>query len=191
MSIDLESLGFTKEELQERVINQLCKQVMTGTACDEDGNEHFEDSAFAKKLTKNVKEHIDATVAKMAEKHILPRVAEYIENLTLQKTNSWGEKTGEKLTFIEYLTKQAEVYMNEEVNYDGKNKKQCDSYSWKSTQTRLAHLVHQHLHYSIETAMKNALQIANSAITTGIQETVKLKLKEISEGLKVSLQLPR
>jgi hypothetical protein len=37
--------------------------------------------------------------------------------------------------------------------------------------------------------MKNALQIANSAIAQGIQETVKLKLEEISKKLKTSVEI--
>ncbi len=183
----LESLGFTKEELQQRVIDQLCGQVMSGKGFDEDGNEYSDDSEFARKLKVSVQNHINKTVEAIAEKHILPRITEFIENLTLQQTNKWGEKTGQKLTFIEYLTKQAEVYMNETVDFSGKTKAE-DSYNWRGTQTRLTYLVHQHLHYSIETAMKDALKIANSTIATGIQETVRLKLNEIGQKLQVTVK---
>jgi hypothetical protein len=187
-AITLESLGFTQEELQERVIERLCQQVLQSTGYDEDGEEYSTDSKLAKTLERRVKEHVDLTINAMGEKHVLPNVGTYIENLTLQATNKWGERTGAKVTFIEYLTQRAEAYMAEEVNFEGKPKG-SDSYNWKGTQTRLTHMIHQHLHYSIETAMKNALQIANSAIAEGIEKTVKLKLAEISGSLKTTVAI--
>lgn len=188
-AITLESLGFTQEELQERVVAKLCEQVLRSAGYDEDGDEYSVDSKLAKTLERRVKEHVDVTINGMAEKHVLPNVSTYIENLTLQATNRWGERNGTKLTFIEYLTQRAEAYMQEEVDFQGKPKG-ADSYSWKGTQTRLTHMVHQHLHYSIESAMKTALQTANSAIATGIQDTVKLKLAEITKSLQTTVKVP-
>ncbi|WP_414553237.1 hypothetical protein [Stenotrophomonas forensis] len=187
MDITLESLGFTKEELQERVIARICAKLLEGVGYDEDDNEFTTASQFQRQMQARVREQIETTINTIAEREVLPNVATYIENLTLQETNRWGEKTGEKVTFIEYLTRRAEAYMQEKVNFDGKTKDEADSYSWSGTQTRITHLVHQHLHYSIDSAMKDALKIANSAIATGIQETVKTKLAEISTTLKVGV----
>jgi hypothetical protein len=184
MEITLEALGFTKDELQERVIERLCRQIMSGVSLDEDGEEWETDSTFARKLNERVKEQVDASINAIAEKHILPNVAQFIEGLALQETNKWGEKKGAQVTFVEYLIQRAEHYMNEQVDFQGRAKGQ-DSYSWKGTQTRLTHLVHEHLHYSIETAMKQALNIANGAITKGIQETVRIKLDEVAKALKL------
>lgn len=186
-TLSLEALGFTKEELQNRVIERLCSNVLHGKGYDEEGNEFDQESAFARKLEQKVKEQIDVTINTLAQKHVLPNVHAYLENLCLQKTNEWGEKAAKKVTFVEYLTQRAEAYMMEMVNYEGKPKG-TDSYSWTGTQTRITHLVHQHLHYSIEQAMKNALAVANSSISTGIQETVKKKLAEISVALTVKTE---
>lgn len=186
MSIDLTALGFTQEELQKRVVNQICDQLMRREYEDEDGPSYFGESELKRKLDAEIKERINATVEELAEKHILPNVGSYIENLTLQATNKWGEKTGSSLTFVEYLTQRAEAYMNEQVDFQGRDKASVD-YSWKGTQTRLTHLVHHHLHYSIETAMKQALQIATSSIASGLQETVKLKLDQIAKDMKVTV----
>ncbi|MDN7913721.1 hypothetical protein [Burkholderia cepacia] len=186
MNLDLEALGFTKEELQQRVIDQVSKSILSSVGWDDEDGEYDVESKFTKTIQQRVIKHVDNTINALAEKHVLPNVADYIENLTLQATNKWGERTGEKLTFIEYLTQRAEAYMTEKVNHSGKSKAE-DSYSWSGTQTRITYLVNQHLHFSIERAMKDALQIANSAISTGIQETVKLKLGEIAQSLKVSV----
>lgn len=186
--LTLEQLGFTKEELQQRVIDQLCKQALVGVSYDEDGNEAECDSQFSRRLNDAIKKRIDETINAIAEKSVLPNVASYIENLSLQETNKWGEKHGAPVTFIEYLVGRAEAYLQEPVNYEGKAKREGDSYSWKGTQTRLVHLVHEHLHHSISTAMKEAMAVANSQIASGIQETVKLKLAEISTALSVKTE---
>lgn len=74
------------------------------------------------------------------------------------------------------------------MNHDGKTKSQSDSYSWEGEQTRVTHMVQQYLHYTIETAMKKALQNANSQIVKGLEETCKLKLAEISSQLQISVK---
>lgn len=186
--MNLADIGFTKEELQQRVIEHIAAQVMQGTFHDEDGEEFQADSTFARNLQAEVKKQVDATIAAMAEKHVLPNVNAYIENLALQTTNQWGEKAGKPVTFIEYLTQRAEAYMLEMVNYEGKPKG-TDGYSWRPEQTRLASMIHKHLHYSIENAMKEALKIATSSISKGIEETVKLKLTEITSKLKTEVKL--
>ena len=189
--MNLADLGFTKEELQERVVEQCCRLVLEGTFADEEGGEFTDDSKFAKTLKERVKQQIDDTINALAEKHVLPNVSAYIENLTLQQTTKWGEKQGEPVTFIEYLTQRAEAYMQEQVNYEGKSKEECSSsgWSWKGTQTRLAHLIDKHLHYSIENAMKGALSIVTSNISKGIEETVRLKLSELSAQLKAEVKI--
>lgn len=189
MALDIESLGFTKEELQERVIERICRQVLESTGYDPDSGEEYPvESTFKRAVDQRVKETINTSINELAEKYVLPNVAQYIENLTLQATNKWGEKVGEPVTFIEYLTQRAEAYMQEKVDFQGKSKDENNGYSFNGTQTRITHLVHQHLHYSIETAMKQALAIANSSIASGIQETVKLKLDELSKNLSVQVK---
>ena len=189
MGLTIESLGFTKEELQERVVERLCQQILTGVGYDEDGDEFQVESRFAKTVESRCREHIDTTINTLAEKHILPNVAAYVENLTLQETTKWGEKVGKPVTFLQYLTGRAEAYMQEKVDFQGKGKGESGGYSWSGTQTRLTHLVESHLHYSIESAMKDAMQTANSAIAIGIQETVRVKLAEVAQSLKVSAKV--
>jgi hypothetical protein len=112
-----------------------------------------------------------------------------IDNLVLQKTNSWGEKVGKSVTFVEYLIEQAHGYMTEKVDSSGKTKEESGGYSFSGTQTRVAHMIHRHLHFNIETAMKEALATANGSIIKGLEETVKLKLAEILAVLKVTVKV--
>uniref|UniRef100_A0A6H1Z9Y1 Uncharacterized protein n=1 Tax=viral metagenome TaxID=1070528 RepID=A0A6H1Z9Y1_9ZZZZ len=188
MQIDCETIGMSQEELQQRVVEGICNKMLKELKYDtDDGSEYTVPSPFGKTVERAVQDSIDTKIAKIAEKYILPRISEMIETVTLQRTNQWGEKVGDKITFIEYITKQAEHYLTEKVNYEGKSKNESSFSSWSGTQTRIAHMIGQHLHYSIAQAMKDALKIADSAISTGIQETVKLKLAEISAALKVGV----
>jgi hypothetical protein len=186
MSLDLTALGFTKEELQDRVIDQIVQSVMCGKWTDEDGEESLRDSRFKQELDKRIKTRIDDTINALAEKHVLPNVSQYIENLTIQQTNQYGERKGAPVTFIEYLVQRAKDYMQEEVNSSGKTRAE-DSYGFTGKQTRITYLIHQHLHYSIETAMKNSMVLATGEIARGIHETARHKLNEIAASLKVSV----
>jgi hypothetical protein len=188
MSNLLKEIGITKEELQEKVIEKVVRCVLSRNSFDEDGNVEAISSDFSNRLNKLVQEKIQSTIDKIASKSVLPNVEKYIKDLKIQKTNHYGEAKAEPQTIVEYLIQTAENYMTEKVNYDGKTKSQSDSYSWKGEQTRVTHMVHQYLHYSIETAMKNALQNANSQIVKGLEETCKLKLSEISNQLQISVK---
>ena len=186
--ISLEHLGFTKEELQDRIIDRICEKMLTTITTDDEETEFTTSTPFKAKLQTAIQKQIDDSINRLAEKYVLPNVAAYIENLSLQETTRWGESKGQKITFIEYLVQRAEVYMQEQVNYEGKNQKECGGYSFNGTQTRLAHMMHKHLHYSIETALQAAVKDANSKIVEGIQETAKIKLGEISKALKVEVR---
>lgn len=184
----LQTLGFSVEQLQQRVVDQICESLLKRSYEDEDGDCFFGESEFKKKLDSEIKKRVDETINALAEKHVLPNVAQYIENLTIQKTNEWGEKRGETISFIEYLIQRAQDYMQEKVNYEGKAKAESGGYSWSGTQTRITHLIEKHLHYSIEQAMKNSLQIATSEIAKGLHETTRLKLNEIAANMKVEVK---
>lgn len=187
MSIDLKSLGFTQEELQERVVERIVESVMTDRVYGEDGDEYDRHSKFREDLKKRVKVRIDEKIDELAQKFVLPNVSEYIENLTLQETNQWGEKKGQPVTFVEYLVQRAQAYMQEKVDMNGKSKGESTSSYWNGTQSRITHLIHQHLHFQIESAMQDAMKVATGEIARGIHETARHKLNEIAASLKVAV----
>ena len=186
--MNLEELGLTKEEAQERVINHICDRLLLVVGFDDEGEEYGfnRPSTLAQKLDAKIKQRIDEGVAALAEKHILPNAVAYLEKLTLQSTNKWGEVKGQKLTFIEYLTERAEAYLTEVVSFQGKTKEE-DGYNFKGAQTRLTYIVNQHLQYSIETAMKKAVVEANKGLGDALAETAKIQLESIAKKLKVNV----
>ena len=188
--ISIEALGLTKEDIAERVIEQVCHNMLRSVDYHEDGEEEEVPSQFEVKLKERVKAQIDASIENIAGRHVIPNVTDYMEALVLQETNMYGEKKGEPVTFIEYLVQRAEAYIHEKVDMHGKTKAE-DSYNWRGTQTRITYLIDKHLHYSISTAMENALSTANAAIMGGIKDAVEIKLKEVQDSLKVTVKTGR
>lgn len=186
-TVTLEQMGLDQDELQQRLVEAIVNSVMASTGYDEDGDPYPRASGFAKGLRDKLQEALDAQVQAIAEEHVIPRVGEMIENATLQRTNEWGEKAGEPKTFTQYLVQRAEDYLMEPVDYQGKSLER-GSYQSRKTQTRLAHLVDRHLHYGIESAMKQAVKDANDVLASALAETARLKLREIAEQLKINVE---
>lgn len=191
MAVDLELLGMTQEELQDRVINKICADLLTSYLYDDEGESVRGANRFSEKLNKAARERIDQKVKSLADKRLKPKISETIEALCLQETNKWGEAIGKKLTFTEYLVKAAENYLTEEVNHEGVSKKESTWSSWKAYGTRISYLVHKHLQYSIENAMKSAVDNANKSIAEGLEKACKIKLDEIRQKLDVKVNTGR
>jgi hypothetical protein len=184
----LEALGFTKEEVFQRVVDTIVRDLTQSRYEDEDGDHYFGESEFKRGVDKAVRKAIDAKVTAVADTHITPRVSELIDNVTLQQTNSWGEKTGSPVTFTEYLVQRAEAYMVEPLSFDGKTKGESSSYGWSAKTTRVAYMVDRHLHYSIDTAMKKALADANTTIAKGLNDAVTTAIKNITVQVKTEVK---
>lgn len=192
MNIDIAALGITKEDLIDRVVKNITDLVMTAEM-EEDGVTFDEASPLAERLSAHVVDAVNAKVEDLAARFVVPQVADLIETFSLQRTNSWGEKTGEPVTFIEYLTQRADAYLREEVDSDGRSREECSRSGrpWYGSkgQARIAYMIDKHLHYSISTAMQQALQTANSAIVGGIESTIKAKLAELQKGIQISVKV--
>lgn len=186
--LTLAELGLSKEELQERVIERIADQLLSEKICGEDGIASLTTSSFQLSLHARIKSHVEATISKLADETVLPNVSKYIEDLCLQETNKWGETKGAALTFREYLVSRAEYYLREPVNYEGKTKEETgSSYSFSSAQTRITYLVHKHLQYTIESAMKDAVKNVTGVMSGALAETCKIRLQEIVSSLKVNI----
>ncbi len=182
MEFTCEQIGITQEELQERVVAGLVDKIL-GSKADDDEDNHIRLTVLEEAqqiIVGAINDKVDA----IAAAHILPRIEAMIEGLVLQQTNQWGEKKGEPVTFIEYLIERAEAYMTAPVDFEGRAKGEV-SYgsSWKSKTSRIAFMIDRHLQYSIEHALDAVLKDANAVIKGGIEEAVKIKLKEISIAL--------
>lgn len=175
MELNLETLGVTKERIVGLVVDRLVGDLM------DDEND------VAGRIPSLVEAAIKEKVAKLFDEQVAPRVDELVRSVALQPTNRWGEKKGDPMTFVEFLTKEAETFIQEPVTWSGKSKRE-DGYGFTGVQTRLAYMVNQHLHFEIEKVVKASMADANGQLATAITETIKLKLGEILGKARVEVK---
>lgn len=194
--INLASLGITEEALVEKIVNTTVERLLETVGYDVEGDAITEGTALTRRMDKAVtdlnglvQKMLDAKVEELGNLHVKPLIESRLESLVLQRTNSWGEKVGKPVTFIEYLIQRADAYMTAEVDHNGKAQGEGDSYGWRKHSTRVAYLMDKHLQYAIERAMKDALANANSSITKGIADAVKIALAEVQAKLKVEVKV--
>lgn len=185
-----ELLGITQEEIQQKVVDAAVERLMTTVYTDEEGDEYPRRSDWTKRVEDAVLEAIDARVDAIAMEHVEPAIGELIDDCVLQRTNEWGDKKGEPLTFTEYLVQRADGWLQAKVDFNGQSKGQ-GSYGWRPNGTRVEYLIDKHLQYHIKGAMEKALAKANESIAGGIQEAIKVKLAEILNGINVSVKTGR
>ena len=177
---ELALLGFSEEDVLNRLVDRLCERLIETEECYS--------REFGERLEKAIRARADEVLAATMEKHVLPKVTEMIENVTLQETNKWGEARGQKLTFIEFLTLRADAFIREEVDYQGKAKGDDNSYGWRPKGTRIAHMIHEHLRHNIEKAMTDALGQVNSSVRKGLQDQVNLALQNIKVTVNTKVE---
>lgn len=175
-NVDLEALGLDAQRIEDRVVETIVENLCEGVEYDT-------------RIQELVQQRIDAAVETIAAKHVLPNLQQYIEEFALQETNQWGEVIGRKQTFTEYLVKRANDYLREEVNYEGKTKRETGSFGWHGKNPRDVHLIDQHLHYHISDAMKTAVRQINESISGGLEEAVKASISRLQKSLKVSVEV--
>jgi hypothetical protein len=124
----------------------------------------------------------ESTVEERCESAIKPIMEQGIQEFVLQRTNEFGEKKGEPITFAEYLTSLANAWLNEQVDYQGKT--QTGSYPNRSEQTRLTYLLKEHMRWEIEKHMKDACEMVINQIAPAIATTCELKVKEATNQIR-------
>lgn len=189
-NISIEDLGLSKEELAERVVNRAAELLLNEDATGDvlDGEESELSLSLADALQGRVTAKIDEAVENVAARNVLPNVESYVENFCLQKTNEWGEKRAEPVTFTEYLTHRAEAYITEKVDFDGRTKAEARGFGWSPNQTRISHMIDNHLQFHISVAVRNALADLNSKVSEGIAATVRAQLKQTLDRLKIDVK---
>ena len=179
-AINLAALGLSNEALTELIVDNAVERILSGD--DEEIGESLTLQA-KNRITKEIERKVDA----LGNELIAPQVSALIDAWTLVKTNEWGERKSEPVSFSEYLVRRAENYLREKVNYDGKTKEESGGYNWSAAQERLAYMIDKHLQYHIKQAMEKALATVTTALGASIAETVKIQLAEVTKKLSITV----
>lgn len=178
-------IGVEKSELIDMVVAKIVTQIFDP--------EDYEDTGMRSELQKGFQSTmtalVDKKVSAIADEHLAPQISKEIEDIVFQKTNSWGEKNGDPYTIRDYITGLCRSYMSEGVDCNGKTKEQSNSSYFRSNQGRLAYMIDKHLHYSVETAMKEALSLGVEGVKTTLLSTCKDQLRMMTESIKVAVTI--
>ena len=185
--LDLESLGITKKELQDRVVDRIVYDLRYDNHIDDEGRERKTYSGFEDKIKEDVLKRADEVIQKLGEKYVLPNIMEYLEKFSFQKTNEYGQKKGEPITFVEYIVKQADAYLKEDVDRDGKSAEQNKTYGFHAHSTRLVYIIDKYLQDSIQKAMVQAVGLADKTFAESLSRSVELALQNIKVTVNTKL----
>lgn len=185
----LEALGINKEDLAERIVGQAVHALLYSTGFDPETEEETRyESRFQKEVEKRVQQAVDAKIAALAAEHVLPKVGEMIEQADMRRTNRYGEPQSPSMTFKEYIAHRAEVYMSEDVNFQGQSKEESgDAYNWRKEGPRLTVLMKAYIKDTLERSAKAAVADVNKVIATNIEKAAKDAIASAAENLKVSV----
>lgn len=187
-TLNLSDLGITNGELINRIVDRVCQTLISQEDFDTDGEETVRDTPFARRLKKEIVNKTDQAITSLADEHVLPRLDRIIQTTTLQQTNQWGEKQGKPQSFIEYLVSRADGWLMEEVDNDGKTKKESGSSFWRSSQTRIMFLIDKRISSSVEFAVREALKETEKVASDGLRETIALRLTQMAQNLEIKVK---
>ena len=187
----IEDLGITKEELQEKVIQQAVHQLLYSVSVDDEGHEHQRSSEMEREVKTLIKETIENGIRKYGDEVIVPKVDEMIRASILQPTNTWGEPKGEPIPMHEFMVQTCEKYLRDEVDAEGKSKGEQGYGSWSKAGTRINVLVSKHLNKEIQAGIAACMTNASSEFSKGIEGAAKAALADIAGKLKINVQTGR
>jgi len=184
----LESLGIDPAELGNRIVDQAVECLLASKGFNPETDEETTyESRFKREIQERIQKAVDQKIADLAEIHLIPKVGEMIERANLQKTNNYGEKKGEPMTFIEYIAERASVYMTEDCDINGKTRSEGDTYSWRSCGPRLTVLMRSYIRDTLEKHAKNAVADVNKVIADNMKKAAIDAINSVASGIKVSV----
>lgn len=188
--MDLADLGMTQDELQQRVVASCADRLLTTFSVDDENVAYPRESKLKAAIKAEVWERIRKTVERNCEDEFQPRVDAYFESLLVPCTNKFGEKKGEPMTFMEYVTAAIDKYLAEAVDKDGRSREEASSrgVSFRKHRTRLEHVVDVQLTDRIHDLTKEAVQNISQTAGDRLIDAVKAELDRLSSSLTVAIK---
>ncbi|MEL7111405.1 MAG: hypothetical protein AAGK93_00525 [Pseudomonadota bacterium] len=166
----------------------MVERLLYSEGFDEDGDIEIKSTKFQKQMKERIVAQVDGAIENIAAKNVLPNVEQYLLGFAIERTNQWGERKGEPVSFVEYITGRADEYIREKVDSQGRSKAEAGGYSWSAKQERLAYLIDKHLQYAIENSLAKNLKTVQESIAESVAETVRLRLKEVTTKINVAVK---
>lgn len=185
----LEALGISPGELGNRIVDQCVEALLSTTGfSSEIGEEERYESRFKREIVKRLMGIVDEKITALAAVHLIPRVGEMIEAANMGQTSRFGELKTPPMTFLEYISQRAEVYMSENVDCDALSKDEAtNSYNWRSAGPRLTVLMRMYIRETLEKHAKAAVTDVNKVIAKNIENAARDAITAAAASLKVTV----
>lgn len=189
MQFDLQALGLSVEEIQQRVIDGIVEQICTDKMEDENGDLVYVTSHFKQRITDVVLKRVDEQIERIVSPILEPQVDHWLESVRIQQTNTYGQPKTEPETLLEYSIRSLNEYCYTGVDWQGRTAEQrrkagSSNWSERSETNRITFMIDQKLSKFMEEQMKDALKSANEAITGGLAAAVKFELQKLTAKIK-------
>ena len=142
-------------------------------------------------LRKHFQRMFASAVSTMGTNVVLPILQEMISQKVFQKTNKWGERTGESQTVMEFLEAQCKGYLLEDVDAKGRTKEelgQYDSREWKSAGKRIDVIVQNECTNQVREVVKNATAAATKAVGEAYREKINVAVSMAIDSVKIEVK---
>ncbi len=169
---DLKKLGFTQEELKDRVVEFMANSIFNDNQ-DESGNRH--DSLFAYGVQQAVKARVDAAVKAYCDTVITKRLEAIV-----------GSMEVDKVPLDKYVVDGINKYLREEVNHFGKS--EYEHRSRPRITWIMQGIIETHANDCIARAMKSIEREVFSSLTTALSEGIKVPLRKYESALRTAIE---
>jgi CRISPR/Cas system type I-B associated protein Csh2 (Cas7 group RAMP superfamily) len=185
MGISIEDLGITKQEMQDRVVNQLCNEI-TGRHDDESEYSYFSESSIKTKMREYLQEIVDKKTREVIDEKVLANFEKYLQELIIKPSSRWGEKEEAPVSIEDYIEKTISLTMAETVDSTGRGREDRSYSYYGSHSTRLEYLINRKISAEIETSFKSVLVDVKASLQSHIEAQIKNKLTETKISFNVS-----
>lgn len=177
MGISIEDLGITQEELQARVVDQLCHEI-TGRYDDESEYSYFSENSIKAKMREYLKEIVDKKIREVVDEKVLANFEKYLQELIIKPASRWGEKEGSPVSIEDYIEKTISLTLAEEVDDQGRERDSSSYSYYSSTRPRLKYLIERKISAEIKASFDSVLVDVKASLQSHIEEMVKSKLNK-------------
>lgn len=170
-----ETLGVTKEQLLNLVVNNITNEVISES--------NITHEKIIDQLQIMAIQRVDESLLKICEDYVFPFVEDMVKQITIERTNSFGELKGEPMTLTEYMVEITSNYIFESIDSAGRPKSHREYRHDVKNATRLEYIIDKYQATMIENSIKDALKDMGPILSTRLSQSVKESLEKLINSI--------
>lgn len=180
MTIPLEALGFSREEIQNKIVDAAVEDLLSGVSVDDEGNAHRMASRLRESFNTELTQRIADTVSNLVSTLVTP---EYIRATTFPRYSKYGEKKGDPLTFKEFVEQCVSKILDAKVDDSGKIL-EPGSYGYDRGKHFMSGLVEKAVERELREAIQKGLINIQQEVTNALKAAATEIITKITASIK-------